>query len=55
MKNGIVKSVMALLVMGFILSGCMEQHYYRQNKRHSPQYENRHRRVPVGVELELHN
>ena len=55
MKNTIMKIVASLMVMSFMLSGCMEQHYYRQNKRHSPEYEHRHRRVPVGVELELHN
>jgi hypothetical protein len=55
MKNTIIKSVATLMVFSCILSSCMEQHYYRQNRRHSPEYENRHRRVPVGVQLDLHN
>lgn len=55
MKKNIVKSVMAILLLSFIFSGCMEQRYYRQNNRHSSRYyEKRHMQAPRGVEIELH-
>ena len=56
MKYKGMKFMIAMLVVVFIATGCEETHYYRQNNRHSPRYEERHRpNVRTGVELDIHN
>lgn len=56
MKKKGMKFMIAMLVVVFIAAGCEETHYYRQNNRHSPRYEEQHRsHVRTGVELDIHN
>ncbi len=55
MKKNILKSLAALLLMGAIFSGCVEERYYRHNNHHSSgYYERRQMIVPVGIEFEIH-
>ena len=55
MKKKLFNTALATLVAVFFLSGCgVEHHYYHENHRHSPEYENRHQPSP-RVDLDIHN
>ena len=44
MKKSLIKYLFATVLLAFVFSGCSEQLYYRHNNRHSPRYEERHKK-----------
>jgi hypothetical protein len=55
MKKNIFIAIIATLVIGFFLSGCVEHHYYQQNHRHSEGYNHRHHRTSSELDVRIHN
>jgi hypothetical protein len=56
MKKHFLKLVIAMMVFTTVMSGCMEQRYYREHHNHSPDYERRHHRGEhASVEVEIHH
>jgi PBP1b-binding outer membrane lipoprotein LpoB len=44
MKKNFLSAVVLVLVIAFFTSGCVEHRYFRENKHHSPKYNERHER-----------
>ena len=56
MKKKLSLTVITSLLAVFLISGCAEEHYYRQNNKHSEGYERRHHHdVPVRMDIDIHN
>ncbi len=56
MKKNIILSLISMVLITAVLSGCMEHRYYQKNHQHSKQYEQRHHRsTRPGVDIDIHH